>query len=141
MKKSLLVAAIAVLGIFGANAQTSFGVTAGLANFSVEIDPSGPFDFGSETGFYVGALADIAISDAFHVQPAVTYAMTGDASSLLVPIMAKYYFGDSGFNVQAGPQIGYIMGDYADAMDILTADEFSPLSIAVGVRYFRKHCS
>ncbi|HET8837592.1 MAG TPA: porin family protein [Flavobacteriaceae bacterium] len=135
MKKSLLVAAIAVLGITGMNAQSSFGVTAGLSNFAVSIDPSGGIDPGSETGFYVGALADIGISDAFHVQPAVTYAMTGDASTLSVPIMAKYYVGDSGFNIQAGPQINFLMGDYADLMEsplVPWGDDFSKLGIAVG---------
>lgn len=137
MKKVLLVAALAVFG-FSANAQdTSFGVTAGLSNLSVDMEvPGGAFGVSDgETGFYFGVLADIGISDAFHVQPAVTYSMTGDASALVVPVMAKYYVGDSGFNIQAGPQLTYLMGDYADAMesDMMLGDDFSAMAIQLGV--------
>lgn len=129
MKKSLLIAALAVFGITGMNAQTSFGATAGLANVSGKVDTPFGSVSQSSTGFFVGVLADIGISEAFHVQPAITYTSVEDLGQIYVPIMAKYYFGDSGFNAQAGPQVRYIMEE--------VADDFSKLGIdlAIGAGY------
>jgi len=128
MKKLLLTVAIAVFGIIGTQAQTtSFGVMGGLSMFS----PAGDVDGDSETGFHVGAMANLGISESFAVQPELTYAMAGDLSMININAIAKYYVTD-GLNLQAGPQIGFIGGDTADALDELFGDDYSSMNIAIG---------
>ena len=128
MKKIILtVAAVFAFGF--ANAQdgdgAKFGIKAGLnmSNFS------GDGEWDGKTGFYIGGLVDLAISENFHIQPELLYSMEGaevdmgefgtadyGVSYLRIPVMAKYYVME-GLNLQAGPQIAFKMGtaeDYAD---------------------------
>ncbi len=123
MKKLLLLTAIAVFGFTSVNAQdVSFGLTAGFHSLSPAGDLDG--DAESESGFYIGGVADFAISDEFHVQPEVVYSAVEDFTSIQVPIMAKYYVAE-GISLQAGPQIGYIMEDLDD--------DFSALQLGLGI--------
>ena len=114
MKKIFLTAALIVGVAVSANAQNvDFGVKAG-ANFSnlefestgISVTPDG------RTGFYVGGIADISVSEKFSVQPEDVYSSEGaeDASVdfINVPIMAKYYVA-SGLSLQAVPQIGFLV--------------------------------
>lgn len=93
-----------------------FGPKAGVAftNFTGDADTDG------KTGFYVGAFADISISEKFHVQPEVLYSSEGadDAGIdyIRIPVMAKYYVAE-GFNLQAGPSFGFKVATENDAMD------------------------
>ncbi len=112
MRKLLLCAAVAVLGLTSVNAQeVQFGATGGLISVDANAKFNGQsLDVDSEIGFYIGGLADIAISDAFHVQPELLYANVNDGSALLLPIMAKYYVSED-FFVQAGPQFDFSLED------------------------------
>jgi opacity protein-like surface antigen len=108
MKKIILsAAAIFAFGI--ASAQTDgmkFGVKAGVNNTNF----TGDLDSDSQTSFYVGGFVDFSIADKFHLQPELLYSMEGaddaSVSYLKIPVMGKYYIVD-GFNVQAGPYIGF----------------------------------
>lgn len=118
MKKIILT--IMAFAAFGtANAQDiKFGVKAG-ANFS---NFTGDADVDGRTGFYIGGLADFAVSEKFHVQPEVLYSMEGGKDAELdfirIPIMAKYYVMD-GLNLQAGPMLGFKIGG-EDGLDEAT---------------------
>ena len=119
--KKILFAAIAVLGFITTQAQDiKFGVKGGLnmTNFT------GDADTDAKTSFYIGGLADFAISEKFHVQPELLYSSEGaddDAgiSYLRVPVMAKYYIVD-GFNVQAGPELAFKVATEEDYVDEIT---------------------
>ena len=105
--KKIILSILAVAAFGTANAQDiKFGVKAG-ANFS---NFTGDADSDGKTGFYVGGLADFAISEKFHVQPELLYSMEGakdaEMDFLRIPIMAKYYVMD-GLNLQAGPVLGF----------------------------------
>jgi|SRR5690554_517489 len=137
MKKVLLIAAFAVFGLGISNAQeTSFGVLGGFSIVSMDFD-FGDFASGSdsETGFHIGAFADLGLSDQFSIQPELAYTMVKDLSFFNINVIAKYYVAD-GFNIQAGPQIGLAGGDLIDYWDDLS-DDFSKmnLQLAIGVGY------
>ncbi|WP_299228756.1 porin family protein [uncultured Psychroserpens sp.] len=134
MKKLMLLAAIAVFGLTNVNAQeTTFGALAGLSILTPDVDG---VDTDSETGFHIGAFADIGISESFSVQPELTYEMAGDISLLNVNAMAKYHVSEE-FNIQLGPQVGFAGGDDIDALDDLLGDDFTKLNLrlAVGAGY------
>ena len=109
MKKLMLMAAFAVFGLSNVNAQeTSFGVKAGVDFASSKVEFDGFSATGSETGFYVGAFAEIGVSEKFAVQPELLYVAVTDANQIALPIMAKFMVTDQ-FNVMAGPTLGFVM--------------------------------
>ncbi|NHF61297.1 PorT family protein [Flavobacteriaceae bacterium TP-CH-4] len=89
-----------------------FGVTGGLLNSNADIDFSIfsvdllNIDAVNKYGFYVGAIADVGVSDKFHVQPELTYGSAGDLAYIYLPIMAKYYIIPKLY-AMAGPQISF----------------------------------
>lgn len=111
--KKIFFAAVAVFAFGFANAQDSdsmrFGVKAGLNNSNF----TGDLDGDAATSFYVGGFAEFSVSDKFHVQPELLYSMEGadeaSVSYIKIPVMGKYYVAE-GFNLQAGPYIGFKAG-------------------------------
>ena len=131
MKKLLLTAAVAVFGLTSINAQEiTFGAKAGVNFSTIGGDETG--DYESKTGFHIGAVAEIMISDKFSFQPELMYSSQGAKSSysgtftllgdtiyeteelkykldyINIPLMAKYYVAE-GFSIEAGPQIGFLV--------------------------------
>ncbi len=119
MKKIILTVA-AVFALTFANAQDKksggdsemkFGVKGGYINSNF----AGDADTDAASNFYIGGLVDFTISEKFHVQPELLYSMEGADNEetglnfVRIPVMAKYYVAE-GFNLQAGPQFGFVAG-------------------------------
>lgn len=118
MRKLLLCVAITLFGLINVNAQgTSFGLTAGYISSTAKFESSGGSISESFSGFYVGGLADITLTEKFHVQPELLYASIEDGEFLIIPIMGKYYVSDD-FNLQAGPQLNYSLNEIEDFTDL-----------------------
>lgn len=115
MKKLLLSAAIAVLGLTSVNAQDAkFGVKAGADFASIKAKANGISVSVSETGFYVGGFAEINISDAFTFQPEALYVSIKDLDQINIPLMAKFGVSEK-LDVLAGPALGILL-DTADGV-------------------------
>ena len=113
MKKFLLIAAIAVCGMFSANAQDAkFGAKVGYTNITAKADYGEGSVSVSESGFYIGALADFTVNESFHVQPEINYANVEETNFLYIPVLAKYYISESGFQLMAGPQANFILDSF-----------------------------
>lgn len=141
--------AIAFLGVaMVSNAQEiKFGVKAG-ANFSnIKVDSNeGGLSPDGATSLYVGALVDFALTEKFHIQPEIQYSLEGikdgSLTYLNIPLMGKLYLVE-GFNVQAGPQIGFLV-DAEGGTDGLKSTNFGlnagaayelPMGIFFDARY------
>ncbi|XLS27745.1 porin family protein [Flavobacteriaceae bacterium M23B6Z8] len=114
MKKLILFSVFAFAMVMTTSAQSfKFGVKAGanFSNLTVESD-FGSISPDGATSLYIGALVDFGISEKFHIQPELLYSIEGaddaDVTFINLPIMGKYYVVD-GFNVQFGPQIGFLV--------------------------------
>ncbi|MXV38734.1 outer membrane beta-barrel protein [Flavobacteriaceae bacterium Ap0902] len=127
MKKVVLSAALAVLGLVGVNAQVGMeavelGVRAGYNYSNFSGDLADDFDTEGRSGYHVGLFAEFPVSDRFSIQPEVIYSTQGAKWDVLgtatelktqninVPVLAKFYVAD-GFNLQVGPQVGFNTGD------------------------------
>lgn len=121
MKKLLLVAVIAVFGLFNVNAQSEFGVMAGYANITAKGKYMGTSVSQSESGFFIGGVADFTISDQFHIQPEVLYANASDVNFLYIPILAKYMVSEE-FGILAGPQANLILDEVGDGYNSFGLD-------------------
>lgn len=94
----------------GVNAQeTTFGVKAGFTSGNASVEVANQEVSASESGFFVGLVADFTISDQFHVQPSALYTNIDDSSFLQIPVLGKFLIGEGGFNVQAGPQFNLVL--------------------------------
>lgn len=109
MKKLFLSAVIAVSAIINVNAQEAkFGVKAGADFASLRLKAEGENVSSSETGFYIGAFAEIGVSDSFTFQPEVLYVSVKDLDQIAIPLMAKFPVSEE-FNILVGPSLGIIL--------------------------------
>lgn len=127
--KKVVLSVFAVLVVFAASAQFKGGVKAGvnMAKISTDIDGLGS-DSENGTSFHVGFYGVFALRDALAVQPELLYnSIKGSDSDLTVnflsiPVMVTYTFAER-FNVQVGPQYGFVLSsDPSDAKDDMKGD-------------------
>ncbi|OAB78166.1 porin family protein [Cochleicola gelatinilyticus] len=122
MKKVFLVAAVAVFGVSTTFAQADFrmGAKAGV-NFA-KLTGDDVEDADGRTGFHVGGLVEIPVTEKFSIQPEVLYSQQGlqrkdefagttvESKLILdyinIPVMAKFYVTDE-FSLEGGPQFGF----------------------------------
>lgn len=131
MRKLVLSAAVAVMGMIGMNAQNlntealQIGARAGYNMSNLRGDTPEGLDTKSLSGFHAGLFVEVPVSERFSVQPEVIYSTQGAKTEgeflgvngstelktqyINVPVLAKFYIAD-GFNIQAGPQIGFLTG-------------------------------
>lgn len=134
MKKILLSVIVMIVFIGVASAQAPrFGVKAGVnfARLGADAD-----DLDGLISFYAGGLADITVSESFHVQPEVMFSAEGAKEAKIglvrVPIMAKFYIGKS-LNLQAGPSINLkLLTDDDEVDDIIKRVDYG---LALGAAY------
>ncbi|WP_415327471.1 porin family protein [Chryseobacterium sp. MMS23-Vi53] len=133
MKKILLLAAVAVMGL-SANAQEfRFGPKVGFAMSTLKIDEKqddlNARKMSPKYTFYIGGMAEYKINDNFGFQAEVLYSPLGakekidgvnagvvfvgeqtkvDLGTLLIPVSAKYFITE-GFSVAAGANFGVIL--------------------------------
>ena len=129
MKKILMTVAFAALAIAGANAQTKFGVRAGLNLADVAVKSEyAKVESKIRPAFYVGGLAEFAFNDVVLMDAGLTYsnqgakAKEGDRAdiqhALNLPVWFKYDF--AGFRPKAGLYAGYILSQQTKAGDKVT---------------------
>lgn len=158
MKKLLLVGALALFGAVNAQ-EVKFGLKAGMniSTFTGDVENAK-----SLVGFQAGVFAQIPISEKFTFQPEALYSGQGakakedgisgkwTADYINIPLMVKYNIAEK-FNVEAGPQVGFLMssklkegGESMDVKDNMKSVDFTlnvgasydiTSNILVGVRY------
>lgn len=137
MRKSLLLIAVAIFGVSSLSAQeyVVFGAKGGL-NFT-NMTSDGFEENNTMTGFHLGVLAEIPLSDRFALQPEVLYSTQGtDARSsfndfsgeyrldyIQVPIIAKFYL-LGGLAVEVGPSFNFLVNEEVKLGSVSADTEF-----------------
>lgn len=132
MKKYILVAVMAIASVSLTTAQeVRLGIKGGVNFATFSGDNLG--DVKSLTGFHIGGLVEIPLSEQFSVQPEILYTAQGskyhekgtelgvsysyDVKQKLdyiqVPVMAKFY-AIEGLSIEAGPQIAFLTSSKVD---------------------------
>ncbi|WGH75135.1 porin family protein [Tenacibaculum tangerinum] len=138
-KKILL--ALLILTSFNVSSQIDFGIKSG-ANFATLSDAT---NNGTKIGFVAGVFGSGKIGKKWALQGELLYSQQGsefdafnfNTEYLNVPILVKKYVG-LGFNLQFGPQFGFLVNDNADEFDSIEAGFESKnfdLSGVVGLGY------
>jgi len=116
--KKLLFAAIAVFAFGFTNAQeTKFGAKAGVDLATIKVKMLGTTASASETGFFLGAFANLGVSEKFSVQPELLYVAISDSNFLSVPVLAKYNVAEK-LGLIAGPSLNYFMDAEEDKLKV-----------------------
>ncbi|WP_312090921.1 porin family protein [Chryseobacterium sp.] len=103
------------------NSKIRLGVKAGV-NFSNIYEKETGFNYGNKTGIHIGGLVQIPISNKLFLQPELLYSMQGSIATipeestelkmkmnyLTIPVIVKYNIFEK-FNIEAGPQIGFLL--------------------------------
>ena len=140
MKKVLFVVTVLAMISTVSFAQVKFGVKLGtnIANGSGDDFE----DADSRIGTVIGGFANFSIiEEKLSFQPELLYSAQGakddestfKADYLNVPLMMKYYFG--GLNVQAGPQVGFLMSAKVEDEDIKDEMKGVDFGFNLGVGY------
>ena len=142
MKKILFIAVLSVSVMFNGYGQddtdtdsksSSFGIKAGYSSFIAKVKVDGASGSDNVSGFYVGILSEIELSDKFNLQPELlfaNYSQDGANSSILfLPILAKFKANDE-LGLYAGPQVDFLL-DEEDADGLKRVG----VGIAIGASY------
>lgn len=118
--------------------ETRFGVNAGYTNVSANVKSSiADVDIDeSESGFYVGLVVERRIVDILGLQAELNYVNIDDTSTLSLPVVGKFYVGGSDFNLQAGPQISYVLEDSIDGITNFIFSSVVGLGYDIGDDFF-----
>ncbi|MER3374128.1 MAG: porin family protein [Allomuricauda sp.] len=129
MKKLFLVVAAVFAFSYSSQAQdVRFGATAGYLNARGSVKADGVSISASESGFYIGAVADFNVAENFNIQPELLFAVVDESNGLMLPILGKFAISEK-FNLQAGPQLVFSLED--------TPEDFSSVEfdLAGGIGY------
>lgn len=146
MKKIFLTLSMCSLLSLGAFAQLSGGLKAGV-NIANQKWSSGGFSVSpsSKVGFHVGGYLSAMLGDKIGIQPELLFSTMGskgdffdtgeqtlDMNYITIPVMVKIGLGEM-FNLQAGPQFGYLLSAKSDGEDIKDSFKSLDLGAAFGV--------
>src|SRR5690606_21120438 len=140
MKKILLSLGAAVLFIAGAQAQTGYGLKAGVNMPKITVTSDGTSDYTSDasTNFYVTGYANIFAAPNFAIQPGISLQGKGGKGEILgaegtvnlmsidVPVNLVYYIpaGTGNVFLGAGPYVGFNVSGQSKLGDIKTDINF-----------------
>lgn len=143
--KKLLLLSILFFGVSVAQAQEiDFGIKGGVNFASLNGDDVDGLD--SRTGFHLGVLAEIGLTEQFAIQPEVLYSakgaedgdMTWKLDYVSVPVMAKYYVIE-GLSIEAGPYVAFNVKSEAEmngeTVDLKDGTESTDFGAGVGLGY------
>ncbi len=119
MKKIAVVAFLMALSVAGySQAQVAIGIKAGPNFASINAEESAGANYKNRTGFHGGAFALFKLTK-IGIQPELLFSQQGSTvevngtdleanfNYINIPILLKLYLA-AGFNLQAGPQIGFV---------------------------------
>lgn len=145
MRKNLRITLITVVAfmamqtVYG-QVSVSIGVKGGL-NFANVNTSSVGAAYDSRTGYHAGAFASFKFTK-LAIQPEIIYSQQGSTVNSVdyslgyinVPILLKLYL-IGGFNLQAGPQFGFLSSATSGGVDVKSLVKSSDTSIALGAGF------
>jgi opacity protein-like surface antigen len=147
MKKLCLSLAVVVLTTLSANAQVQFGAKGGLNIANLGGDGLSGQGISSLISFHIGGQVSIPIAGKFSIQPEALYSGEGAKATggkllfnyLNIPVLAEYNIA-KGLNVEAGPQLGFLLSAEAKPTSGASTDLKSDLkstdfALVLGLNY------
>lgn len=118
MKKITLLVLITLFVCLTAHSQkTRIGVTGGIVNAGgrVEFD-NGQTVNNNRQGFYAGLVFDYGITNRINIETELDYVSAGNTDFFQVPLLVKFYMGNTDFYFQLGGQYTYTLDDTSEEL-------------------------
>ena len=141
---SLIGFLIGIAHLTSAQVQLAVGLKGGLNFAKLDGHSTVTQNYGSRTGYHLGAYAMLKISK-FALQPEIIFSRQGQSFSynsqslssnydyINIPIMIKFYLA-AGLNLQVGPQFGFLAGAKGDVIN----SSGPAVSVDQDIRHFVK---
>lgn len=146
MKSYLNMACAVIIMAATANAQhVNVGVKAGLNAYNLSSDQTG-YESDTKVGIHIGLLGHIHLAQQLGLQVEAVYSAQGAKASvgdeqlnltyLNIPVLFQYMF-NYGFRIQAGPQLGLLLGAKSEINDVDIKDQFKSIDfgLSIGASY------
>lgn len=152
MKKiSFFITAFFIGTTLFAQDPAKFGLKAGLNLSKWDVENKSSDDFGTLTGFHIGGLAHIHLSDHIAFQPEIQFSTQGAEDNfsgndiefrtrhINIPLMFQYMF-NNGFRIEAGPQVGFLLSaddklPNGDEIDSKSEYKKTDFALGIGLNY------
>jgi hypothetical protein len=147
MKKVLLSLVILTSVALSASAQVQVGAKGGLNIANLGGDGLSGQGVSSLISFHIGGQVSIPVADKFSIQPEVLYSGEGAKATggkfllgyLNIPVLAEYNIA-KGLNVEAGPQLGFLLSAQAEptsgpSTDIKSQLKSTDFALVLGLNY------
>ncbi|MBD0278243.1 MAG: PorT family protein [Bacteroidota bacterium] len=148
MKKiALIVFAVLLKTVLLAQEQPKFGLKGGLNLAKLKATQYASSDLDFRASAHVGGLAHIHLTPQWALQPEVVYSGQGMKQQyqgsnytwkldyLNIPVMIQYMF-NNGFRIEAGPQLGILLGAKFENDETLKNDlKTTDFSVGAGISY------
>lgn len=145
MKKALLTVVLALASVVAVNGQL-IGLKGGmnLANLGGDVEGTA-----FKPGLHLGAFVEFKVTEMLKIQPEVLFSAQGAQSDqnytlkyyynyLNVPLIAKVFLIE-GFNIQMGPQVGFLLSaEFSDGntnVDFKDFTKSTDFSVGLGIGY------
>jgi len=140
MRKFIMLSSLFFFSMAGYSQFVIFGAKAGV-NFAT-VTGNALDDKGMHPSFHIGGLANFFLNDNFTIQPEVLYSGKGFKSSdqtykfgyIDIPVLVQYKT-PSGFFVEAGPQVGFLISAKVNSTDIKENMKSTDFSWVGGLGY------
>ncbi len=116
--------------------HVNIGIKGGLNAYT--ITDGSVFDDDLKVGFNLGLIGHVHLGDPIALQPELVYSRQGNKDINLdyinIPLIFQYMY-DNGFRLQAGPQLGLLLGAKSEIGNekIDVKDQFESIDLALGV--------
>ena len=143
MKKALFIA-FTFAFVLSAQAQTIFGLKLGanIANLKATVGSIG-VTLDTKLGFHGGGYFTIPAGKNFTIQPELVYSLEGaefdqtnsNISLHMINLPLMFQYNTSGFIVEAGPQLGFLLSAIEDGQDATSGYENINIGLGFGAAY------
>ncbi len=115
----------------------NIGVTAGFLSVTekAKAESEGLSYSQSDSGFYVGLLAEFELSDKLNLQPELLYANVAETSLIYVPLQLEYFVTDKLF-LLGGPQATIFLDDVPQGINEFGLDLFFGIGFDIDENFF-----
>lgn len=132
---STVFALLLFVGVASAQ-HVNIGIKGGLNAYT--FTDKSVFDNDLRFGGYIGLIGHMHLAKQIALQPEVVFSMQGDKDISLnyinIPLMFQYMY-DNGFRLQAGPQLGVLVGAKSKILNVQTdvKDNFESIDLGLGI--------
>jgi len=141
MKKTILLFALILTGLYGFSQNSKYGVRAGVNFSSLNLDTAVPGNIEGRIGFAVGFFGEYNLFDKFKFSPEIQFSAEGAKQQPLrinyvqAPLLFKYIIKEK-FALALGPQVGFKGHSFEDQLEDFAISAIGGIEYSISEELF-----